>query len=277
MRLSAKSLAHPIWRVYALTLIGALCVYAVALASRHDADLGVWLGIIASSAVPLFVCCIAARYFIVCCVHPRRPMAQAFLHLCAGTVFSIILFFVLMAALSLRNGEATPLIAATHFRGPAAMWQFAQCASLYGFIALIAQLEKRGQFTEDAQAPSMVDRAKEGGSTEAERENDGLIFVRNGNEIVPLRTERIIRISGARDYAEVVTPTGTHLLRMSLVELERKLGSGFLRVHRSTIVNIDQIDRVEPAGGGRLRLHLLNGDIVSASRAGAKRIKELTL
>ena len=67
------------------------------------------------------------------------------------------------------------------------------------------------------------------------------------------------------------------MLRARLVELEDALGQGFLRVHRSTIVNIEKAERVEPSGGGRLPVHLGNGSAVTASRAGAKAIRERAL
>ncbi|MEM1144698.1 MAG: LytTR family DNA-binding domain-containing protein [Pseudomonadota bacterium] len=267
---------------YVLVLIVALGTYAFSLAGGHPGDLKFLLRVGALVAVPLFVYGVLVRYFVLRCIHPFKPWTQAVLHLCAGTVLSLALFLVLMSALSLPIGES----AATLFRGPAAIWQLAHCAGLYGCIAFIAELEAHRR---PAQASLAGDGVKGGCTTDvvadsdtcdddgAHAVGDGLVFVRNGSELTPILIARIVYITGARDYAEVITIDGTHLLRTSLAELEQKLGSGFLRVHRSTIVKMDQIDRVEPAGGGRLLLHLLNGDAVNASRAGAKRIRELML
>ncbi|WP_176472961.1 LytTR family DNA-binding domain-containing protein [Sphingomonas lenta] len=48
-------------------------------------------------------------------------------------------------------------------------------------------------------------------------------------------------------------------------------------MHRSAIVNLDRVVRAEPAGGGRLLLHMEAGGVVQASRAGAKLVREQLL
>ncbi|MGH1556966.1 LytTR family DNA-binding domain-containing protein [Caulobacter segnis] len=62
----------------------------------------------------------------------------------------------------------------------------------------------------------------------------------------------------------------SHLVRMTLAQFEKTLDAAlFVRVHRSSIVNVDMIERAEPAGGGRMLLHMANGQVVQASRAGS--------
>jgi DNA-binding LytR/AlgR family response regulator len=61
---------------------------------------------------------------------------------------------------------------------------------------------------------------------------------------------------------------------MTLAEFESRLDpQRFVRVHRSRIVNLDHVDRAEPAGAGRLLLHMDNGEVVSTSRGGAQELK----
>ena len=99
-------------------------------------------------------------------------------------------------------------------------------------------------------------------------------LTRAGDEMVPIAVRDIVTIMGAQDYAEVATLTGRHLVRMSLNEFERRLDtSRFVRVHRSTIVNFDHLDRAEPAGSGRMIAHMTNGEAVQVSRAGAQTLR----
>jgi two-component system LytT family response regulator len=67
-------------------------------------------------------------------------------------------------------------------------------------------------------------------------------------------------------------------VRMTLSEFEQSLDPGrFIRVHRSRIVNFERIARAEPAGGGRLLLHMDDGEAIAASRAGSRILRERSL
>ena len=152
------------------------------------------------------------------------------------------------------------------FIGPAAVWQMLQGSTFYALVALAA-------YAESLRA-AIPDPATQAAPAQPQRNR---LFVKDGDEMRPLDTERVICINAAGDYAEVVTRSGKHLLRTTLADLEESLGPAFLRVHRSTIVNIDNVERVEPAGGGRLTVHLANGANVIASRSGARAIRDRAL
>ncbi|HET7316321.1 MAG TPA: LytTR family DNA-binding domain-containing protein, partial [Sphingomicrobium sp.] len=102
--------------------------------------------------------------------------------------------------------------------------------------------------------------------------------IRTGDEMQPIDVGSIISIRGADDYAEVSTLGGTHLVRMTLTEFEQSLDpQRFIRVHRSRIVNVERVVRAEPAGGGRLLLHMQNGEAIPASRAGSRLLRDRVL
>jgi DNA-binding LytR/AlgR family response regulator len=62
---------------------------------------------------------------------------------------------------------------------------------------------------------------------------------------------------------------------MTLADFENVLGpKSFIRVHRSWIVNVDRIARAEPAGGGRMLLHMENGEMIQCSRTGSRLLKD---
>ena len=64
----------------------------------------------------------------------------------------------------------------------------------------------------------------------------------NGRAPAPDRVERIAALSGAGDYVEVHLLDGRKMLHSgSLATLEKELPTTFLRVHRSHIVDLEQI------------------------------------
>lgn len=92
------------------------------------------------------------------------------------------------------------------------------------------------------------------------------ILVRESGEARVLPTSEIERIEAAGNYV-YLHHLGSRLLhRESLASLERRLGSDFIRIHRSTIVNIGCIQSVEPIVAGDYRLHLRSGKTTRLSR-----------
>jgi hypothetical protein len=82
-----------------------------------------------------------------------------------------------------------------------------------------------------------------------------------------IAVDRIVRIQGAGDYVELVLDDGSQLLHSAnLGDLDAELPPGFLRVHRSHLVNMRFIDRLERSEGGTGTLHLLDGAAVPVSR-----------
>jgi two-component system LytT family response regulator len=74
------------------------------------------------------------------------------------------------------------------------------------------------------------------------------LFLRIDGRVTFLPLHSIKYITAARDYSDVHTDRGEQqLVQKSLREWERRLPSShFLRIHRSTIVNLEFIERTEP-------------------------------
>lgn len=65
-----------------------------------------------------------------------------------------------------------------------------------------------------------------------------------------------------------ITSTNTYLKRDTLSNLESLLDPGrFKRIHRSTIVNADKIERVTPKSGGSFEITLEGGRSAQSSHA----------
>ncbi len=83
--------------------------------------------------------------------------------------------------------------------------------------------------------------------------------------IVPV--DRIDFISASGPYAELHAGEETFLIRERMQTLEERLDpSRFFRIHRSTIVRLDQVDALLNRGGGDYGLRLKSGKRFSVSR-----------
>ena len=77
----------------------------------------------------------------------------------------------------------------------------------------------------------------------------------------------IISIESAGDYVAIATSERVYLDRCTIQSMEDRLNSsGFLRVHRSAIVNLRHVTKLTPLGKGRYELHMSNDRTVSSSR-----------
>ncbi len=87
-----------------------------------------------------------------------------------------------------------------------------------------------------------------------------------GNVVLNIRND-IAYLEGAKDYTRFVTYTGKHYITFGTLGKweERILQQGFIRVHRSTIVNIDAIRSWEYINK-IIVITLLNGTPINVSR-----------
>lgn len=258
------------WGFY-LAGIGLLAIaYALVLATTTG-EWGVALALdVIANMVPVIVGTLAIRALWRGPLAGRPIAVTIAAHAGLAIVFAVFWFWLLMVLLGALSGDNVFAFSVEPFLGPAATWQLFQGLLIYAVIAMAVQLEIVSERFAAIDAAQVPEEAHGAGSPSRP-------FIKDGDELRPLDPERIVQIAGADDYAEVRTVSGTHMLRTTLAELERALGEGFLRVHRSHIVNIARIARIEPAGGGRLSLHMEGGETVIASRAGAKIIRERVL
>ncbi len=71
------------------------------------------------------------------------------------------------------------------------------------------------------------------------------IFVRHNEKMVKVSIENILYVEAERNYCRIYTKSKEYLLVITLKDIDEKLPSKhFLRIHRSFIVNISQIDEV---------------------------------
>lgn len=101
------------------------------------------------------------------------------------------------------------------------------------------------------------------------------ITVKDGSRIHLIPTCDLLYIQACGDYVTLVTPEGQYVKEQTMKYLETHLpAAGFVRVHRSTIVNVAQISRVELFGKENYRLLLKNGTKLRVSHSGYRLLKE---
>ncbi|MGP1283164.1 MAG: LytR/AlgR family response regulator transcription factor [Parasphingopyxis sp.] len=111
------------------------------------------------------------------------------------------------------------------------------------------------------------DLAAEGEAPAASR-YEKLINVKDRGQIFRVDVESIERIDAAGDYMCIYTGDNTLILRETMKDLEKRLDPRtFQRVHRSTIVNLDQVRQVKPHTNGECFLVLESGAQVKVSRS----------
>jgi len=101
------------------------------------------------------------------------------------------------------------------------------------------------------------------------------IVVRKGNAINLIPIDQVRYIAAEDDYVMVYHSTGKALKQQTMKFYEDNLpGTDFVRVHRSYIVRIQEINRIEPYGKDNHVAILKSGDKLPVSRAGYKHLKE---
>lgn len=73
------------------------------------------------------------------------------------------------------------------------------------------------------------------------------ITIKTANRLYFIKVDEIDWIEAAGNYVDIHIGDETHLLRETMNNLEAKLNpSRFVRIHRSTIVNIDRVKEMQP-------------------------------
>lgn len=136
-------------------------------------------------------------------------------------------------------------------------------ATVYLCIVALAHLSSSRQARPVASAASPVEGPPQ-----------RLLVRRRGREHF-VSTADISRVSAEGNYVQLHTRQGTFLERRTLRSLEEMLaGNGFVRVHRSHIVNLDAVDNMEPSFNGAWEVILRDGSRVPMGRTYRRKLAE---
>jgi two-component system, LytTR family, response regulator len=105
-----------------------------------------------------------------------------------------------------------------------------------------------------------------------------VVAARSDGEIVPVEHQRggatrlvprssILYVKSEGDYVRIVADEGRFLVRGALSQIERKwIPYGFVRVHRSYVVNLRRATEIRPELGGSATIVLADGSEVPVAR-----------
>ena len=132
----------------------------------------------------------------------------------------------------------------------------------------LARAEKRLGELRSLAAPELQRAARSPGSY-LER-----LVIRDGAEIRIISAAAIDFVRGQDDYVEVFHDARSSLTQQTLQSLETSLDPRqFVRVHRSYLLNVSRVARIEPWGHGSKMAILHDGRQVPISRSGEARLR----
>jgi two-component system LytT family response regulator len=133
-----------------------------------------------------------------------------------------------------------------------------------------AQIERRSISDLSHRLQSLIDDLKTNPKY-AER-----LVIKTAGRIFFLGVEEIDWIEAADNYVRLHSGRDTHLLRETMNSLESKLDpSQFLRVQRSTIINVRRIKELHPLFRGEYEIVLKDGTRLASGRGYRDRLQEL--
>jgi len=96
---------------------------------------------------------------------------------------------------------------------------------------------------------------------------DRRLVIRAGGRVVFLDLDEVDWIGAAANYVKLSVGTNSYLLREGIGRISDRLDPGrFVRIHRSTIVNVSKIKELQPCDSGEYIAVLKNGKELACSR-----------
>ncbi|MEJ8817958.1 LytR/AlgR family response regulator transcription factor [Lacibacter sp. H407] len=100
------------------------------------------------------------------------------------------------------------------------------------------------------------------------------VVVKNGTKITIIPVQDIQYLEAADDYVKIITATGSFLKKQTMSYFEETLNaSSFVRTHRSFMVRVQEITRIDPYEKENHVAVLRSGAKIPVSRAGYPKLK----
>lgn len=134
---------------------------------------------------------------------------------------------------------------------------------------------RRGE-TSDERLNQLLNYLKMTNPTTPPTQRHDRILVKSSGEIFFLKAEEIDWIEAEGDYMKFHVAGKTHMMRETMARLEERLDAKqFIRIHRSTIVNLDRMRKLTPSFAGEYAVVLQDGTKLKLSRGYHERIATL--
>jgi len=100
--------------------------------------------------------------------------------------------------------------------------------------------------------------------------------IKSGGRVFFLKNDEIDWIEAAGNYVRLHVGTETHLLRETMSAIQKKLDTGtFIRIHRSTFVNIEKVKELQPWFHGEYVVIMRDGTQLTMSRSYRSNLPDL--
>lgn len=102
------------------------------------------------------------------------------------------------------------------------------------------------------------------------------LLVKSGGRVYFVNIAEIDWAEAEGNYLRLHAGNTSHLLRLTLAELERRVAHhNFVRIHRSTLVNLDRVKELRPWFAGEHIAILTNGKRLNVSRSYRKKLSRV--
>ncbi len=107
-------------------------------------------------------------------------------------------------------------------------------------------------------------------------DEDLRIVVKEGTDIKIIPTDSVLYIEAYDDYVKIHTNQKYYVKKKTMIYYEKTLNTkDFLRIHRSYIININELTRIESYEKNSYRATLKNGAKIPISRSSYSGLKEI--
>ena len=101
------------------------------------------------------------------------------------------------------------------------------------------------------------------------------LLVKSEGRVLFVTPAEIDWIEAVGDYVKIHVAAASHMLRATMADMEKKLSAtGFVRIHRSRLVNLERVKELRPMFHGESIVLLKNGTRLNASRSCLKDLQE---
>jgi len=102
------------------------------------------------------------------------------------------------------------------------------------------------------------------------------LVVKSGTKMIVLLRDKVEWVEGEREYVRLHLGRDSYLVRQTMNAMEQALGRpNFIRVHRSTIVNLDHVREMRPLDCGDYEITMCDSTKLKLSRNHRHRLQQL--
>jgi DNA-binding LytR/AlgR family response regulator len=104
------------------------------------------------------------------------------------------------------------------------------------------------------------------------------IAIKAEGRILFIAPDDVMAVQAERNYVLLQADTGSYLLRVSISSIAKKLRPyGFLRIHRSVLVNASFVEEIQPMPTGEYTLRIKGGKEYTVTRTYKNNLKDLAV